>query len=114
MPLPESAADPAVGPVRRAKRYNRRPSTLLGRPVKTPSVPSLERALAILELLARRRAGLALPEIAAELHLPKSSVHCLLITLERHRYLQRHDESGRYRFGAGLFGLIRAGAEARA
>ncbi len=88
--------------------------TLLNRPVKTPSVPSLERALAILELIARTRAGLALPEIAEALHLPKSSVHCLLITLERHRYLQRNDKSGRYRFGAGLFKLVRAGAEVRA
>ncbi len=82
--------------------------------MKTPSVPSLERALAILELLSQTPAGLALPEIAAALHLPKSSVHCLLITLERHRYLQRNDESGRYRFGTGLLGLVGAGAEVRA
>ena len=113
MPSPESTADPAVGPARRPKRHNRKPSTRFGRPVKTPSVPSLERALAILELLARTRAGLALPEIAAQLHLPKSSVHCLLLTLERHRYLQRNYASGRYQFGAGLFGLVRAGSEDR-
>jgi DNA-binding IclR family transcriptional regulator len=73
--------------------------------VKTPSVPSLERALGILELLAASRAGLTLPEIARELRLPKSSVHCLLITLERHRYLHRNEKNGRYLFGAKLFAL---------
>ncbi len=73
--------------------------------MKTPSVPALERGLAILELLASSRAGLTLPEIARELHLPKSSVHCLLITLERHRYLHRNDRTSRYLFGSMLFSL---------
>lgn len=73
--------------------------------MKTPSVPALERTLAILELLAGSRAGLTLPEIAKELQLPKSSVHCLLITLERHRYLNRNERTSRYMFGSKLFGL---------
>ena len=73
--------------------------------MKTPSVPAVERTLAILELLATSRAGLALPEIAKNLSLPKSSAHCLLITLERHRYLQRNETTGRYRFGSKLFSL---------
>ena len=88
-----------------AGRYNQRPSTLLDRLMKTPSVPALERALAILELLAGSRAGLTLPEIAKELQLPKSSVHCLLITLERHRYLNRNERTSRYMFGSKLFSL---------
>ena len=87
---------------------------VVGEAREDPSVRSLEPALAILELLSSEQAGLGLPEIAAALHLPKSSVHCLLITLERHRCLQRNDESGRYWFGAGLFGLVRAGGEAHA
>jgi DNA-binding IclR family transcriptional regulator len=73
--------------------------------MKTPSVPALERTLAILELLAGSRAGLTLPEIAKELQLPKSSVHCLLITLERHRYLNRNERTSRYMFGSKLFSL---------
>jgi len=86
-------------------RYNQRPSKLLDRPMKTPSVPALERTLAILELLAGSRVGLTLPEIAKELQLPKSSVHCLLITLERHRYLNRNERTSRYMFGSKLFSL---------
>ena len=73
--------------------------------MKTPSVPALERALAILELLAGSRAGLTLPEIAKNLQLPKSSVHCLLITLERHGYLNRNERTSRYMFGSKLFSL---------
>ena len=88
-----------------ARRYNQRPSKLLDRPMKTPSVPALERTLAILELLAGSRAGLTLPEIAKELQLPKSSVHCLLITLERHCYLNRNERTSRYMFGSKLFSL---------
>lgn len=73
--------------------------------MKTPSVPALERALAIFELLARSRAGLTLPEISKELGFPKSSVHCLLITLERHGYLERNDRTSRYLFGSKFFTL---------
>jgi DNA-binding IclR family transcriptional regulator len=73
--------------------------------MKTPSVPALERALAILELLANSRAGLTLPEIAGELRLPKSSVHCLLVTLERGKYLHRNERTSRYLFGSKLFAL---------
>jgi DNA-binding IclR family transcriptional regulator len=73
--------------------------------MKTPSVPSLERGLAVLELLAGTRAGLTLPEIAKELNLPKSSVHCLLLTMERLRYLHRNEKTSRYMFGSKLFSI---------
>ena len=73
--------------------------------LKTPSVPALERALEILELLAVSRSGVALPEISTQLHLPRSSVHCLLITLERRGYLHRNERTNRYLFGSKLFSL---------
>lgn len=72
---------------------------------KTPSVPALERGLAVMELIAGSRSGLTLPEIAKELRLPKSSVHCILLTLERTQYLQRNDRTSRYTFGSRLFSL---------
>jgi DNA-binding IclR family transcriptional regulator len=86
-------------------RYNKKTLRVLERPMKTPSVPALERALAILELIAGSKAGLTLPEIAKELGLPKSSVHCLLITLERRQYLHRNDRTSRYLFGSKLFSV---------
>ncbi len=73
--------------------------------VKTQSVPSLDRALTILELLANSRTGLSLPELVERSGLPKSSLHCLLVTLERRGYLHRHQHTTRYMFGMKLFSL---------
>lgn len=72
---------------------------------KTHSAPALERALSILELLARSRNGLTLAELTHHLALPKSSTHCLLVTLERCGYLQRNQKTSRYMFGLKLLTL---------
>jgi DNA-binding IclR family transcriptional regulator len=78
------------------------------RELKTGSVPALERALAILERLARSRQGLTLSQLARYLELPKSSTHCLLMTFERCGYLNRDAHTGRYRLGLRFCGLARA------
>jgi DNA-binding IclR family transcriptional regulator len=70
---------------------------------RTPPVPSLDRALSVLEMLAASRAGLSLGELVQRLHLPKSSTHCLMVTLERRGYLARNPKTGRYLFGLKLF-----------
>lgn len=72
--------------------------------IKTPSVPAVDKALSALELLAQSRTGLTLGELTRRMALPKSSVHCLLLTLERRGYLHRNEKS-RYLFGLKLFGL---------
>jgi DNA-binding IclR family transcriptional regulator len=69
---------------------------------KTPSVPALERGLAILELVANSRSGLTFSQIARSVSFPKSSVHCLLVTFEREEYLRRTPTSGRYVYGPRL------------
>jgi len=74
-------------------------------PAATQSVPALNKALAILEMLAGARAGLSLPEIVKRSGLPKSSVHCILVTLQRQDYLCRNEITGRYMFGLKLFSL---------
>ena len=74
-------------------------------PLKTASPPAVDRALAILEELARSNRGLRLPEIAMKLGIPKSSAHSLLVALERRGYLQRSDSNGRYLFGPKIFTL---------
>ena len=72
------------------------------RAAKTPSVPALVRGLAILERIARSRRGLTFAQLAREFDFPKSSVHTLLLTLEREGYVQREDETGRYMIGAKM------------
>jgi DNA-binding IclR family transcriptional regulator len=73
--------------------------------VKTQSVPSADRILTILELVAESKRGLRLAEVAEQAQMPRSSAHCLLLTLERRGYLHRHEKSGRYMFGLKLFSL---------
>ena len=36
---------------------------------------------------------------------PRSSTHCLLLTLERHGYLERNEYTHRYMFGLKLYSL---------
>lgn len=72
---------------------------------KTPSVPAVERALGILEMLAESRNGLTLSQLVEQSGLPKSSLHCLLLTLERCGYLHRNERTSRYMFGVKLFSL---------
>jgi DNA-binding IclR family transcriptional regulator len=72
---------------------------------KTQSVPALERGLSILESLSKSKHGLSLSQLTRSLGLPKSSVHCLLLTFERHGYLYRDDGSGKYRLGLRICDL---------
>lgn len=76
----------------------------------TPTVSSVERALRIFELLAATKAGSTLPEISRRLGLPKSSTHCLLLTLERSGYLTCDKSSRRFTFGLKLFSLAKTAA----
>lgn len=70
---------------------------------KTPSVPALQRGLAIMERIARSRRGLTFAQLTRYFEdVPKSSVHTLVLTLEREGYLQREDATGRYVTGAKL------------
>lgn len=73
--------------------------------IKTQTVPALDRALSIMEILGSSRAGLTLPELVAESKLPRSSVHYLLVTLERRGYIQKNERTSRYLFGLNLFHL---------
>ncbi len=71
---------------------------------RTP-VPSLERALTALELLAEAKDGLSISEVSRRVGCPKSSMHLILCTLERRGYLKRDSHSGRFRLGLKLAGL---------
>lgn len=70
-----------------------------------PLVPALDRALAILEVLARSRNGLTLSQLTRSLGLPKSSVYCLLRTFEDSGYL--HRDNGKYRISLRICDLAR-------
>lgn len=72
---------------------------------RTDSVPSVERALRLLEVLASAPTGLTLSQLVRQLPVPKSTLHMLVVTFEREGYLTRDEESGRYRIALKLYGL---------
>ena len=76
------------------------------RDLKTRGIPSLDRALTILEVLAHSRRGQSLADLARRFSVPKSSLHCALLTLERRGYLERDVTTRRYVFGLRLFSLV--------
>ena len=70
-------------------------------------VPSIDRALAVLEFLARSKRGFSISEISRNLNLPKSSTYLTLTTLVAREYLQRNTHTGKFYFGAKLVELSR-------
>jgi DNA-binding IclR family transcriptional regulator len=78
----------------------------VSRPPPAP-VPSVTRALALLNLLAHEREPMNVTQLASRLELPKSSVHGLCHTLAAGRYLRRHDD-GSYFIGAAVMELAHA------
>lgn len=70
-------------------------------------VQSVDRALGILEVLARTgEAGVT--DIAAQLEVHKSTAFRLMATLEAHRLVEQTSERGRYRLGVGILRLAGA------
>ena len=70
-------------------------------------VQSVDRALTILEVLARvGEAGVT--EIATELDVHKSTAFRLIATLEQHRLVEQSSDRGKYRLGVGVLRLAGA------
>jgi DNA-binding IclR family transcriptional regulator len=68
-------------------------------------VQVLDRALAILELLAAADESLGPTEVAARLSLHKATTHRLLSVLERHQFIRKDPVDRRYSLGLRLFQL---------
>ncbi len=69
------------------------------------AVPSVTRAMKILELLAQSQRGLTLADVSRKLGVPKSSVHVLMRTLEDLGYLKSSELKGKYSVGLKLVSL---------
>jgi DNA-binding IclR family transcriptional regulator len=75
------------------------------------SVPSIERALSVLQCLGYSKRGFSISEISRRLKIPKSSAHLILTTLERRGFLQKNTQTGRFHFGLQLISLSRSALE---
>jgi IclR family acetate operon transcriptional repressor len=78
---------------------------------KSCPVPAIERALTVLEFLAKSKSGFSSSEISRRLGLPKSSTYLIVDTLERRGFLQKNRQNGRYFFGLKLINLSRHAIE---
>lgn len=72
------------------------------------SVKSAVRVLEILKLLSEFPRGLTQKEVSRMLHIPPSSLHALVHTLEAAGYLYRDPNTQYYRLGGGIFRLAHA------
>ena len=70
-------------------------------------VPAVSRAVMLLERLARQRQPMTSALLAAELALPRSSVHGLCNTLLHHGFLRRQGDGG-FLIGSGVMNLAHA------
>ncbi|MGI9860242.1 IclR family transcriptional regulator [Moorella naiadis] len=70
---------------------------------KTRGVQAVDRALAILEVMAREGSPMMLSTISAELRLNISTVHRLLNALAAHGLVEQEPYQGRYRLGIKVF-----------
>lgn len=66
---------------------------------ETGIVQSVDRALSILEQIAEKRTGMRVSEIAQDLGLPVSTVHRLLTTLEKRRFVQQDAQTDHWSVG---------------
>ncbi|MBO8173340.1 MAG: IclR family transcriptional regulator [Bacillaceae bacterium] len=67
-----------------------------------PIIQAVDRALKILDLFDERDRELSITEISKRMQLHKSTVHSLLKTLQKHRYIVQNEENGKYSLGLKL------------
>lgn len=67
--------------------------------------PSLHRALNVLEAFTLDTPELGITELSATLRVPKSTIHRILVNLERRGYVRQNPRTGKYRLGAKLWEL---------
>ena len=65
-------------------------------------VASVDRALRILEVLGRAARGLSLDDVAAQLDIPKSSLHRILAALKHRRLVSQPESGGPYFLGTEM------------
>lgn len=81
--------------------------------VDAETVQSVDRALAIVELLLRTRAPLTVREVAAGTGINRTTAHRLLASLHRRGWIERVADSAAYRPGLRYLALVRASLAGR-
>ena len=75
--------------------------------LRDPSIPSVDRALNLLELLASTTAGMNLSMISRKLNIPKSSAYYLITTLAKRNLVRRSSGSRLYLLATDALPFVR-------
>lgn len=82
---------------------------MTGSSATASTLQTFTKGLQILEVLEQSNGkGLTAAELARQLHLPKTSVHRLLVTLQQRGYVERDEDGGRYALGLRILTLASA------
>ncbi len=76
--------------------------------LRTPIVPSVKRAIAIIETLSASERGMTVSAVSRKLGIPKSTGHVLMLTLRSCGYLKCDESTGRYQIGIRLLEVASA------
>jgi IclR family KDG regulon transcriptional repressor len=68
-------------------------------------VQVIDRVFHILDMLGEAKGEMGATDLAGRLKLHKSTVHRLLVTLERHRFVEKNHDNAKYKLGWRLFEL---------
>lgn len=74
-------------------------------------IQSVERAFAVLKILANAKSPMSLAEISREVGFHKSVCHRLLLTMLGEGVVERDESSSAYRIGIGLFALAQSAVD---
>lgn len=69
------------------------------------TIPSLDRAIEVLEVLAREQQGLSLAELTRRTETPKSTLFRILVTLQKRGCVSMDEDSKKYELGLKLWEL---------
>jgi DNA-binding IclR family transcriptional regulator len=72
-----------------------------------PTAASVERAFSILEFLNSSKRGWNISEMSRKLHIPKSTTHVLVSTLDQLGYIKHYRSTRRFQLSPKMFGLGR-------
>src|SRR6476660_9272997 len=89
----------------RRKAVTPRPATDTDSEVKDGGVQSVDRALLLIETLAEDDEGYRLTDLAIRTGLSPSTIHRLLTTLEKRRFVQFDREESMWHIGAQSFAV---------
>lgn len=72
---------------------------------RTASIQVLEKAMAVLQCFQKDTPELRIPQLSEKLGIPKPTIHRILVTLERGKFVKKNPDTEAYHLGIGILNL---------